>query len=502
MASKFYITTPLYYSSGSPSIGHAYTTLAADTLARFKRAQGFDVFFLTGNDEHGEKVEKAAAEAKKPVEKFVEHLAEEYLALWKKLDVSQDKFMRTTDPAHKKAVQKLLVELHKKGEIYKGKYEGWYCLQDEAYFPDSDIVDGKCPIGHKVERRSEESYFFKMSAYKTRLEKLFQKNPGFVQPENRRDEVLNFFKKELKDLSISRTTFTWGIPLPFDDKHRCYVWFDALLNYVTALGWNGDKKNMKFWPADVQLVGKDILRFHAVYWPCILFAAGLETPEKIYAHGWWTVEGRKMSKSFGNVVDPHKVVDKYGVDAFRYFLFREVPFGGDGDYSEKAIRDRYTGELAAEWGNLLNRVLVMIERYSAGEIPDGSTDAGLKEDALKAVKVYESKMEELKFHEAIESVMSLLRASNKFVNDQAPWELAKHNKQKELDDTLYNLAEALRVSCILFAPFMPAASQKAWEQLGLKGKVSEQEFSDAKSWRLVKKGTKIGKAKILFPKLD
>jgi len=499
---KFFVSTPLYYTNASLHLGHAYTTIAADVIARYKRMRGFEVFFLTGTDEHGSKVEKAALAAGKQPKQFVDELVIEIKQLWKRLYISYDHFVRTTDDYHERQVQQVLQKLYDNGDIYKGLYEGWYCLPCESFWTDLQLVDGKCPdCGREVQRSKEETYFFRMSKYRDKLLELFEENKEFVLPEGRRAEVLNFFKDELKDLSISRATLKWGIPLPFDSSHVTYVWFDALFNYWTALAHDGNKKRQAtFWPADLHLVGKEILRFHAVYWPAMLFAAGLPAPRRVYAHGWWTVEGEKMSKSRGNIVDPNKVIDKYGADAFRYFLLREVPFGMDGDFSEKALVQRINNDLASEYGNLLNRTLVMMERYSKGFIPpvgpETEKEAAVAAAAKKCVAFYSQKMDCFEFHHALEGVWEFVKEANKYVNDSEPWKLAKNNDAR-LNTVLAYLAESLRLTTLLLAPVIPLKADEAWKQLGYSGRASEQTFKEAK-WGLFKPGTKIARGEVLF----
>ena len=502
---KFFVSTPLYYTNAPLHLGHAYTTIAADVVARYKRMQGCDVFFLTGTDEHGSKVEKAAAAAGMEPKEFVDELIPDIKELWKVLEISYDHFVRTTDDYHERQVQAVLQKLYDNGDIYKGTYHGWYCLPCESFWTDLQLVEGKCPdCGRAVAKQSEESYFFKMSKYQGQLLKLFEENKDFVLPHSKREEVLNFFKEGLKDLSISRASLKWGIPLPFDSKHVTYVWFDALFNYWTALAHDGDKKRQAtFWPADVHLMGKEILRFHAVYWPAMLFAAGLPAPKSVYAHGWWTVEGKKMGKSWGNIVDPFEMVENYGADSFRYFLLRETPFGADGDFSEAALIQRINNDLAGEYGNLLNRTLVMFERYSNAFIPpcgpSGEIENVLSRAAEKCVTVYSSKMDCYEFHHALESVWEFIKEANKYVNDSEPWNLAKNNDPR-LATVLAYLAESLRLATVLLAPFIPAKADEAWAQLGYAGLATQQKSADAK-WGCFKPGTKTKRGNVLFQRV-
>lgn len=503
MTKKFYVTTPIYYTNGKPHLGHAYTTVAADALARFKRQQGYDVFFLTGTDEHGQKVEKAAKEAKKAPKKYVDECVKDFQELWTKLNISHDKFIRTTDKYHEDAIQNIYAQLHEKGLIYKGTYEGWYCLPDETFWADNQVIEEKCPeCKRKLIREKTESYFFKMSTFKDKLEQFFKENPEFVKPNSSYNECLNFFKNELKDLSVSRDNFTWGIPLPFDKKHVAYVWFDALFNYCTAIGYDGKgaKSIDKYWPADVHIVGKEIAKFHTVFWPIMLWSVGLKPPKQVYAHGWWLSEGQKMSKSLGNVVNPNEIADKYGPDAFRYYVLKQVPFGDDGDFTQQSMQSAYTNDLANEWGNLLNRTLVMTQRYCEGKVPKPTTakeqDKTLLALCESATSKFDLHMEQLEFSKALNEAWTIIRACNKYIQDEKPWELAKTD-EKRLHTVLYHLNDILKIIAITLYPILPTKASEAYEQLGYKD-INKADFSDANTGK-TKAGHQIGEVKVLFP---
>ncbi len=461
---KFYVTTPIYYVNDKPHIGHAYTTIIADVLARWHRLNNEKVFFLTGTDEHGGKIEKAAAEKHKTPKELVDENSQRYKAAWEKLNISYDKFIRTTDEYHESAVKEFIKKVWNKGDIYKGEYEGFYCLPDERYITETELVNGKCPdCGRDVQKIKEEAYFFRLSKYKEQIVKLIKN--GLIIPEKNANEILSRLNGELKDLDITRKSVSWGIKFPFDESHSVYVWFDALLNYLSALNWPDGSEFKEFWPADVHLVGKEIVWFHSVIWPAMLLSADLPVPKNVMAHGWWTVEGRKMSKSLGNVVDPIEMVDKYSADAFRYFLIREKPTWEDGDFSESALKERINGELMANLSNLVARILTIAERFE-GKI-EGNPEI---EDFIKKQEIIE-KFEKKDLYSALNLIFDSIRKINKYVNDKEPWKL----QGKELANVLYNSLEAIRVIAIFLKPFMPSTAEKIEKKLGIK----EQLLSDA-----------------------
>ncbi len=476
MNKHFYLTTPIYYVNGAPHIGHAYTSIAADVLARWKRLDGYEVFFLTGTDEHGQKVEKAAAEAGLDPQGFTDQVAADFRDMAARMNISNDDFIRTTEPRHKRACAELWRRLEAHGAIYLGHYEGWYAVRDEAFYNQGELTLGadgirRAPSGAPVEWVREPSYFFRLSSWQDKLLEFHEKNPDFIAPVARRNEVLSFIRSGLEDLSISRTSFTWGIPVPGDPAHVMYVWLDALTNYITAAGFPDEADpRWGFWPADLHIVGKEIVRFHAVYWPAFLMAAGLAPPQRIYSHGWWTVEGEKMSKSLGNVIDPRELVATFGRDALRYFLLREVPFGNDGDFSRKALITRLNGELANDLGNLAQRTLSLVARQCAGVRPARGAsiapDQALRDAAAALPALVRGALEKLAFHEALEDVWRVVRAANAYIDHQAPWALARTDRAR-MASVLRVLLDAIRGVATVLQPFMPESMARMLDQLGV-----------------------------------
>ena len=482
---KFYITTPIYYVNDKPHLGHGFTTVAADVMARWHRLKGDEVFFLTGTDEHGEKNQKAAEARGLSPQEYVDDLSGIWKEAWKKLEISYDGFVRTSGKSHGEAAIAFIGLMEKSGDIYKGNYEGWYCVSDETFLTDLQLVGGKCPhCGRDVKRVKEESYFFRLSKYQEMLLEHYAAHPDFLSPLFRSDEIKNRVKAGLRDLSITRSTLSWGVPFPSDSKHTVYVWVEALVSYLSGIGWPGQQAE-RFWPADVHLVGKEINWFHAVIWPAMLFSAGMAPPRRIFAHGWWTIDGKKMSKSVGNVVDPVAIAEKYSVDAFRYFVIREKPLGEDGDFSEKALVARINGELVADLGNLVSRVVTLAERF------DGKISGKPELESMLNLGKIDSLIEKQDLSNALEEIWSFVRSANKYVNEKAPWKL----EGEELSNALYNLAESCRIISILIYPFMPSTARKINEQLGtVPGTLDECRFGEFKG--------RIRKGEHLFRKVE
>lgn len=505
---RFYISTPIYYPSDRLHIGHAYCTTVADSIARYHRLLGEDVFFLTGSDEHGQKIERKAQETGVTPIEYVDKIVASFQQLWQKLNISNDDFIRTTQERHHKVVQHIFQKIYDQGDIYKSAYEGWYCTPCESFFLERQLVDGKCPdCGRPVEKLKEESYFFRMSKYQDRLLQYIEENPDFIQPVSRRNEMINFIKSGLEDLCVSRTTFDWGIPVPFDKKHVVYVWFDALTNYLTAAGYLDNREKFeKFWPADIHLVGKEIVRFHSIIWPIILMALGEPLPKKVYGHGWLIVEGDKMSKSKGNVIDPIALIDEFGPDAIRYFLLREISLGSDGNFSRDALIQRINADLANDLGNLLHRTVSMMDRFNGGvvEAPVGeeAVDQDLKALVAQTVTQYQSLMDKQDLTNTLKEVWALISRANKYIDETMPWSLAKNPVSKDrLNTVLYNLAETLRITALLISPFLPVTAPKIWQQLGLTKEITEARVSDL-AFGQFPAGTKVQKGAPIFPRIE
>ncbi len=505
----FYITTPIYYPSDKLHIGHAYTTVAADAMTRYKKQRGYDAYFLTGTDEHGQKIQQRALDAGKTPQEFVDGIVSGIKDLWQLLDIQYDDFIRTTDERHVKVVQQIFQKIYDQGDIYKSEYSGWYCTPCETFFTERQLAEGHtCPdCGRPVEVAHEESYFFKMSKYADRWLEFIEANPDFIQPETRRNEMISFVKQGLEDLCVSRTTFDWGIPVPINSKHVIYVWFDALTNYISALGYgtDDDSKFQKYWPADIHLMAKDIIRFHAIIWPIILMAADIPLPSKVVAHGWLLMQDGKMSKSKGNVVDPVILAEKYGVDAIRFFLLREMAYGMDANYSEEALVNCINIDLANDYGNLLSRTTAMIEKFLGGVIAPGTEgtefDAELLELAAATPANMARYMDKMDAANAIAEIWKLVNKANKYVDAAAPWALNKAGETEKLKTVMYNLAEVLRQVTILISPVMPHIADRVWEQLGLTAETAGSDWT-ALEWGRLPTGTHIKRGEPLFPRID
>ncbi len=507
MEKKFYLTTPIYYPSANFHIGHCYTTIIADAIARYKRLCGYDVFYLTGSDEHGQKIQKKAEEAGVTPQKYVDDIVSNAKDLWERLNISYDKFIRTTDSEHVICVQKIFEKLYKQGDIYKDEYKGLYCTPCESFWTESQLVDGKCPdCGRDVSEVSEEAYFFKLSKYQDKLVKFYEDNPNFIKPDSRKNEMINnFIKPGLEDLCVSRTSFDWGVPVTFDDNHVVYVWLDALTNYISALGYLSadDSLFKKYWPCDLHIVGKEIVRFHTIIWPIILMALDLPLPKQVFGHGWLVIDGGKISKSLGNYKDPREYIDTYGVDAVRYFVLREVPFGNDGNFSEEALITRTNGDLANILGNLVNRTIGMANKYFDGVIENRNVkeevDDKLISEALELRNKVDNYMANNEVSKALEAIIDLFRSSNKYIDETMPWVLAKDASKKDrLATVLYNLIETIRIGSVLLQAFLPDTSAKIFHQINtdLTSFDSITEFGGYVS------ATKVNEAEVLFKRIE
>lgn len=504
---KFYLTTPIYYPSANFHIGHCYTTIIADAIARYKRLSGYDVFYLTGTDEHGQKIQKKAEEAGVSPQEYVDKIVDNAKDLWKSLGISYDKFIRTTDEEHVLCVQNIFKKLYDQGDIYKGEYKGLYCTPCESFWTETQLVDGNCPdCGREVNEVTEEAYFFKLSKYHDRLVKYYEEHPDFIEPESRKNEMINnFIKPGLEDLCVSRTSFDWGIPVTFDDKHVVYVWLDALTNYISALGYTSDDESLyeKYWPCDLHIVGKEIVRFHVIIWPIMLMALGLPLPKKVFGHGWLVIDGGKISKSLGNYKDPRDYIDIYGVDAIRYFVLREVPFGSDGSFSEEALINRTNGDLANVLGNLVNRTIGMANKYFDGVIENKNVTEELDSKLIREAEELKDKvdnyMNNLEVPKAIDSIFELLRSCNKYIDETMPWVLAKDETMKDrLATVLYNLIECIRISAVLLRAFIPETSDRIFYQINTELK----EFNTINEFGGYVSGTKVNSPEVLFQRIE
>ena len=502
---NFYLTTPIYYPNSNLHLGHTYTTIVADVLKKYKQAQGFDVFFTTGTDEHGQKLQESAIKAGKAPLEYIDPIVESAKELWRTLDIDFDSFVRSTDKIHEKNVSEIFTKLYEKGEIYKGSYKGMYCVPCEAFWTESQLVEGnKCPdCGREVSPSEEETYFFRLSKYQDRLLKLYEENPDFIQPESRKNEMISFINEGLTDLSVTRSSFDWGVKVPFDEKHVVYVWIDALSCYLTGIGYGIDEEKFnKFWPCDVHLIGKEIMRFHAIIWPAILMALDLPLPKKIFGHGWILFDDDKMSKSKGNIVYAEPIIERYGMDALRYFMLREFTFGQDGNFTYTKMLNRINSDLVNDLGNLVSRSVAMCEKYFDGFVPSQTELTELDNDLIEIATTTRDRvaelMDKLNFSMALEEIWKLVRRTNKYIDETTPWTLIKEQKEERLKTVIYNLLESIRIISGLIKPFMKETSSKINEQIGY----SDYSYEDLTKFGLLKVGTKVCKGKNLFDRLD